>query len=195
MIAIACILHYLIPENERFLPLRTYVMISLLILLFLLIFPPNLGLWGVVIMIMIMASFGVILSYGHVSIDQRRNQLQSMINMIILAVIGSLLAMNYLLIVMITISILVGLLWLEPRIVNKNNRPKLYQMVFQLSSITSITTINRLLKSFNCKVLDQKVIKTDHVYLDVKYTLSPLTQPLFMRQCYQLDGVKELIQY
>jgi len=68
-------------------------------------------------------------------------------------------------------------------------------MVFQLHSMAQLTTIDRILSSFKCKILDQKMIKNDQIYMDVHYESSPLTQQLLMRQFLQLDGVKELIQY
>ncbi len=192
---VSCILHYLIPENQRFLPLRTYLMIALLISLCLVVFPPHLGIWGLIIVFTIILAFSFMLSYSNVSLNQRRNQLQSIINIVILGLIGPLLAMNHLLIAIITTVIISSLLWTEKQILNKECQPQLYRMVFQLHSMAQFTTINRILSSFKCKILDQKMIKNDQIYMDVHYESSPLTQQLLMRQFLQLNGVKELIQY
>jgi hypothetical protein len=191
MLGLAATLHYLSAESDRLLPLRTTMMIAIVITLFSVVFPVSL--WGLMMGMGLILAMSMMVSYGRVPLRQRYSQLHTLLNIMTLGIMGPLLAQNLVSITVITIASIVIILWIERRVIPNQSQP--YQMVCQVVTMSTLTEIDACLAYFKCKNIDKKMTKDRCIYLNVYYELSPLTQSILIRRLLQLEGVHTLTQY
>ncbi len=186
-------LHCLIPLSERLLPLRASIIICILIALFSII--PNLDLWAMMIILVLVITLCISLLYATSISNNRNGRVQLILNMCILAVTGLLLAQQLMLTAISFVIVIVSIVYFEQKLIPHHQRKQSYRFLCHIRSISTLTHIEKQLAHCLCQNTTTKLIKKEKLYLDIYYELSPLAQPILMRRLLQLKGVKTLVQY
>ncbi|MFT5171762.1 MAG: putative Mg2+ transporter-C (MgtC) family protein [Candidatus Marinamargulisbacteria bacterium] len=78
---------------------------------------------------------------------------------------------------------------------NKSDAAKQrYSLSVEVKKLISLDVIDQMIEKFDIFVIDKKLVKGEHIYLELDYSTSPMIQHLFLKRLFRLKGVGDIIK-
>ncbi|MCP4049516.1 MAG: MgtC/SapB family protein [bacterium] len=69
-----------------------------------------------------------------------------------------------------------------------------YCLNIEICDNYALKEINKMLNEFDISIHKKNIIKKDNIYLELNYTANSLTQHIFIKRIFDLDGIGEVIK-